>query len=612
MYEILDKVNSPADLKKLNNRELVLLCGEIRRFLIENITKTGGHLASNLGVVELTVALNLVYDFPKDKIIWDVGHQSYVHKILTGRRDGFSGLRKFGGMSGFPKTSESEYDCFNTGHASTSVSAALGMARARDLKNEDYNVTAVFGDGAMTGGLIYEALNDAGHRGTPLVLILNDNEMSISKNVGALSKYLRKLRQAPGYHKSKRRVERFLDTLPVLGKPVKKVITVFKDMLRKYVIPSNFFDDLGMIYLGPIDGHNVSALVSVLKLAKGMDRPVLVHVITKKGYGYAPAEINPQKYHGIAPSGFAHKKQTKYKDYSECAGKTLVRLAQNNENLTAITAAMPSGVGLTEFSEKYPKRFFDVGIAEEHAVTLASGMSIAGMTPVFAVYSSFLQRSYDQILHDMCLQKLHVVLLVDRAGIVGADGETHHGLYDIEFLSNMPYMTVLSPSCFKELEQMLEYAVNVCKGPVAIRYPRGNGEADDIGDFEIGKFNITGKVTGNVIVATGRTLINAKEAAKLLEEKNIEVCIVSLPTISPLPEGLGEVLKKAKKIVTAEDHSLNGGIGTQIGALLAQDNYSGEFCRIAFPNEPIVHGTVEELDKKYGLDPESIAKCFFN
>ena len=612
MYEILDKVNSPADLKKLNNRELVLLCGEIRRFLIENITKTGGHLASNLGVVELTVALNLVYDFPKDKIIWDVGHQSYVHKILTGRRDGFSGLRKFGGMSGFPKTSESEYDCFNTGHASTSVSAALGMARARDLKNEDYNVTAVFGDGAMTGGLIYEALNDAGHRGTPLVLILNDNEMSISKNVGALSKYLRKLRQAPGYHKSKRRVERFLDTLPVLGKPVKKVITVFKDMLRKYVIPSNFFDDLGMIYLGPIDGHNVSALVSVLKLAKGMDRPVLVHVITKKGYGYAPAEINPQKYHGIAPSGFAHKKQTKYKDYSECAGKTLVRLAQNNENLTAITAAMPSGVGLTEFSEKYPKRFFDVGIAEEHAVTLASGMAIAGMTPVFAVYSSFLQRSYDQILHDMCLQKLHVVLLVDRAGIVGADGETHHGLYDIEFLSNMPYMTVLSPSCFKELEQMLEYAVNVCKGPVAIRYPRGNGEADDIDDFEIGKLNITGKETGNVIVTTGRTLINAKEAAKLLEEKNIEVRIVSLPTISPLPEGLGEVLKKAKKIVTAEDHSLNGGIGTQIGALLAQDNYSGEFCRIAFPNEPIVHGTVEELDKKYGLDPESIAKCFFN
>lgn len=612
MYEILDKVNSPADLKKLNNRELVLLCGEIRRFLIENITKTGGHLASNLGVVELTVALNLVYDFPKDKIIWDVGHQSYVHKILTGRRDGFSGLRKFGGMSGFPKTSESEYDCFNTGHASTSVSAALGMARARDLKNEDYNVTAVFGDGAMTGGLIYEALNDAGHRSTPLVLILNDNEMSISKNVGALSKYLRKLRQAPGYHKSKRRVERFLDTLPVLGKPVKKVITVFKDMLRKYVIPSNFFDDLGMIYLGPIDGHNVSALVSVLKLAKGMNRPVLVHVITKKGYGYAPAEINPQKYHGIAPSGFAHKKQTKYKDYSECAGKTLVRLAQSNENLTAITAAMPSGVGLTEFSEKYPKRFFDVGIAEEHAVTLASGMAIAGITPVFAVYSSFLQRSYDQILHDMCLQKLHVVLLVDRAGIVGADGETHHGLYDIEFLSNMPYMTVLSPSCFKELEQMLEYAVNVCKGPVAIRYPRGNGEADDIGDFEIGKFNITGKETGNVIVTTGRTVINAKEAAKLLDEKNIEVCIVSLPTISPLPEGLGEVLKKAKKIVTVEDHSLNGGVGTQIGALLAQDNYFGEFCRIAFPNEPIVHGTAEELDKKYGLDPESIAKCFFN
>ena len=321
MYEILNKVSSPADLKKLSNKELVLLCGEIRRFLIDNITKTGGHLASNLGVVELTVALNLVYDFPKDKIVWDVGHQSYVHKLLTGRRGGFASLRKFGGMSGFPKTSESEYDCFNTGHASTSVSAALGMARARDLRNEAYSVAAVFGDGAMTGGLIYEALNDAGHRGTPLVLVLNDNEMSISKNVGAISRYLRRLRQAPGYHKSKRRVERFLDKLPVLGKPVKKVITVFKDILRKYVIPSTFFDDLGLEYLGPIDGHNIEALVSVLTLAKEMGKPVLVHAVTKKGNGYAPAETNPQKYHGIAPSSPQLKNRAAYKDYSECAGK---------------------------------------------------------------------------------------------------------------------------------------------------------------------------------------------------------------------------------------------------------------------------------------------------
>lgn len=607
MYEILDKVNSPEDLKKLNKRELILLCGEIRRFLIDNVTKTGGHLASNLGVVELTVALNLVYDFPRDKIVWDVGHQSYVHKILTGRRDKFGGLRKFGGMSGFPKTSESEYDCFNTGHASTSVSAALGMARARDLKNENYNIAAVFGDGAMTGGLIYEALNDAGHRGTPLVLILNDNEMSISKNVGALSRYLRKLRQAPGYHKSKRRVERFLDELPILGRPTKKAITVLKDMLRKYVIPSTFFDDLGMEYLGPIDGHNISALTGVLTLAKGMDKPVLVHVVTKKGNGYAPAETNPQKYHGIAPSGIKAKNKKCYKDYSECAGKTLIELADKNKSIVAITAAMPSGVGLTEFSEKYPNRFFDVGIAEEHAVTLASGMAISGMVPVFAVYSSFLQRSYDQILHDMCLQKLHVVLLVDRAGVVGADGETHHGLYDIEFLSNMPYMTVLSPSCFKELEQMLDYAVNVHKGPIAIRYPRGNTESDCINNFEPGKYNIIGRESENVIITGGRTVRNAEIAAGILKEKNIDVCIMTLPTLSPLPGNIGDVLKKAKRILTVEDHTKEGGIGTKIASVIAENKYTAEFCTIAFPNEPIVHGTVEELDKKYGLDPESIA-----
>ena len=610
MYEILDKINSPEDLKKLNKNELILLCSEIRSFLIEKVTKTGGHLASNLGVVELTVALHLVYNFPQDKLIWDVGHQSYVHKILTGRRECFDTLRQLNGISGFPKRAESKYDCFNTGHSSTSVSAALGMARARDLAHDSYCVAALFGDGAMTGGMIYEALNDIGHKKTSIVLILNDNEMSISKNVGALSKYLRRLRQTPGYHKSKKKVERFLDKIPGIGEPTKKLILKMKTAIRTNVIPSTFFDDLGIEYLGPVDGHDIQALKRVLTLARGMETPVLVHVITKKGKGYAPAEINPQDYHGIAPYSTITQEKKQYKDYSECAGATLVRLAENNKSIVTITAAMPSGVGLIPFSEKYPERFFDVGIAEEHATTFSAGLAACSFVPVFAVYSSFLQRAYDQILHDVCLQGLHVVLLVDRAGAVGADGETHHGLYDIAFLSNMPSMTILSPSSFRELEEMLDYAINKHTGPIAIRYPRGNTSIDLAGSFEPDKCRIIGKPCENVIITCGRTVKTAQDAANLLNDQGIEVCIAALSTISPLPDNLLPLISTAKRVITIEDHSISGGIGEKIGSLITQSGYNIKFTPIAYPNEPIVHGTVSELDIKYGLDAKSVYKEF--
>ena len=611
MYEILDKLTSPDDLKNLSKSELYSLCDEIRAFLVEKVTKNGGHLASNLGVVELTVALHLIYDFPKDKIIWDVGHQSYVHKILSGRKDRFDTLRQLDGLSGFPKTAESVYDCFNTGHSSTSISAALGMARARDLKKEDHRIVAVFGDGALTGGMMYEALNDIGHKQTPLVLILNDNEMSISKNVGALSKYLRRLRQTPGYHKSKKRVERFLDKIPVIGVPLKTLMQKLKTAVRSSVIPATFFDDLGLSYLGPVDGHDISAIIKVLLLAISMEKPVIVHLITKKGKGYLPAEENPQKYHGISPAGAQSDiGSCKYKDFSHCAGQTLINLAKNNDKLVTITAAMPSGVGLLEFAKLYPDRFFDVGIAEEHASTFAAGLAAAGMIPVFAVYSSFLQRAYDQILHDVCLQGLHAVFLIDRAGVVGPDGETHHGLYDISFMKSMPNMAILSPHSFKELEQMLDYAVNKHNGPIAIRYPRGSEACSIYDDFEFGICYTTDELCENVIIASGRTVKTAYDAAKILEERGINVQIISLPTISPLGDDLARMLSKAKRVVSIEDHSIAGGIGESIGAMIARMGIYVDFTPLAYPNEPIVHATVEELDEKYGLSAKSLADKF--
>ncbi len=609
-YNLLEKINSPCDLKKLKWTQLDELCSEIRKFLVENVTKTGGHLASNLGVVELTVALHLVYDTPNDKLIWDVGHQSYVHKILTGRRDRFNTIRTFGGLSGFPKTNESEHDSFNTGHSSTSVSAAVGMARARDLKGTKENVAAIFGDGAMTGGMIYEALNDVGHRKTPLVLILNDNQMSISENVGGLSKYLVGLRQTNNYQRSKRAVKNFLGRIPFIGKKAQRGITALKDAIKLSVLPSTFFDDLGIEYLGPVDGHNIHDLVKVLTLAKSMREPVLVHIITKKGKGYEPAEKNPQKWHGISPSSSKKSDELKYSDCSECAGKTILELGKKNSNFVAITAAMPVGVGLYEFSKAYPDRFFDVGITEQHAVTFSAGLASSGITPVFAVYSSFLQRSYDQLLHDVCLQNLHAVFLVDRAGVVGADGETHHGLYDISFLSDMPNMTLLSPSSFEELEEMIDYAINEHNGPIAIRYPRGVLSAPDRITFKPNNVVSYGENDKNIIITTGRMLKTALSAKEILANENVDVRVINLPTLIPICEELPKLLSKAEAVMTLEDHSISGGLSSVISSVIAENNINLKFEAAAFPNAPVIHGSVSELDNYYNLGKEQIAKRF--
>lgn len=606
MYDILDKINQPSDLRTLGKKELNELCSQIRSFLVDKVTKSGGHLASNLGVVELTVALHLVFDLPKDKIVWDVGHQTYVHKILTGRRDAFDTLRTYGGLSGFPKTNESVYDCFNTGHSSTSVSAALGMARARDLKGEDNFIAAVFGDGAMTGGMIYEAINDVGHNKTPLILVLNDNEMSISQNVGALSKYLRRLRHTKTYHISKAHISSFLSRIPLIGSCVQDKIRNIKDLIKLRVLPSNFFADLGIEYLGPVDGHNLFSLINVLSLAKSMNEPVLIHVKTKKGKGYDPAETNPHIFHGISPQSSSGITDLKYSDYSQCAGETLMRLAEKNSEFVAISAAMPLGVGLGTFSHKYPHRFFDVGIAEQHAVTLCAGLAISGITPVFAVYSSFLQRSYDQLLHDVCLQRLHAVFLVDRAGVVGSDGETHHGLCDISFLSDMPYMTILSPSCYEEFEAMIDYAINIHDGPIAIRYPRGSTQTMGTEEFKLGEIKVINEREKNVIITHGRMIQTAIDVSNILSKENIGIKIIALPTIYPIPEKLWQQLDGADISLVLDDHLQNGGLGMLIGALASSKGIKTH--TIAFPATPIIHGSVSQIDKHYGLDAESVAQ----
>ncbi len=606
---LLDFVNSPADLKKLNIDELNRLCAEIREALVDRVSENGGHLASNLGVVELTVAMHAVFDMPKDKIIFDVGHQSYVHKLLTGRRDRFDTLRKFGGISGFPKRGESEYDCFDTGHSSTSISAALGIARARDLAHEDYHVIALFGDGALTGGMMYEAMNDAGHSKTQLILVLNDNAMSISKNVGAVAKHLRTLRISPAYVKSKHAVEDFLSKVPVGGNAASKVIKTVKRGVRRTVLPTTLFDDLGFNYIGPVDGHNLQELISVFERAKAERKPVIIHALTKKGKGYAPAENNPSKFHGI--SAFDKKTGStpdSGETYSDRFGKTLVALAEKNDKIVAITGAMPIGTGLSEFSVKFKKRFFDIGIAEQHGVTLAAGFAAAGYIPVIPLYSSFLQRAYDQTLHDVCLQNLHVVFPVDRAGIVGSDGETHQGVYDISYLSHMPNMTMLSPSTFAELDNMLDYAVNKHEGPIAIRYPRGSVQAENVsGEFEFGKSVQISEGKDVNIIAAGRMVKRAQEAAELLEKSGVSCGIISMPTIKPLDKAAAvKAAMQTGRVVVIEDNVKTGGLGQMIAELLLSKELNCKFKHFAFPDIPIPHGSIAELDKLCGLDAESI------
>lgn len=612
MYKQLNKINSPMDIKEMSIDELTELSAEIREFLIDSVSKTGGHLASNLGIVELTVAMHTVFDMPKDKIVWDVGHQSYVHKMLTGRLDDFENLRMFGGMSGFPKRSESEYDSFNTGHSSTSISAALGMAKGRDLSGDEYDVIAVFGDGALTGGMMYEAMNDLGRSKTKVILILNDNAMSISRNVGAISKYLRNLRAKPAYFRSKRIVEKALNNFPVGGKTMAKGIRLFKKYIRRVVIPTTLFDDLGIDYIGPIDGHNMKSLIDVMESAKEHDKSVIIHINTKKGKGYKFAENNPQKFHGISRFEVSSGNIDAVKnnvDYSAVFGKKLCDIAGENDKVVAITGAMPIGTGLSEFLSKYKSRFFDVGIAEQHAVTFAAGLAVSGYIPVVPLYSSFLQRAYDQTLHDVCMQNLHVVFGVDRAGVVGADGETHQGVYDISYLSHMPNMTILSPCNFYELEQMLDYAVNKHNGPIAIRYPRGNIQAEiEKKPFILGQSNTIKDGSDISIFASGRMVVTAMKINKILIENGIDAEVVEIPTIKSFDnEIIMQSCLKTKNAIVIEDNVKIGGLGSMIAEVLEECNINISFKAFGFPDLPIVHGTVAQLDKLYGMDAESIA-----
>lgn len=610
---ILSKVNSPQDIKKLSDNEFKQLSSEIRNFLLENVSKTGGHLASNLGIVELTLALHKIFDSPKDKIIWDVGHQSYVHKIITGRKDKFITLRKFKGISGFTKTVESQHDIFNTGHSSTSISAALGIAKARDIKGEKYKVVAVIGDGALTGGMAFEALNDAGHSKNDLIIVLNDNEMSIAQNVGGLSKYLSKIRTEPIYYRVKKDIDNILHRIPAIGKSVAKTFERAKGSIKYLIMPGAIFEDLGLTYLGPIDGHNIRELNNVLSRAKELKGPVLVHILTKKGKGYKFAEENPDKFHGVGlfnvETGETQKKDKP--DFSEAFGNIVSELAKQDERIIAITAAMPSGTGLSKFAKEFPKRFIDVGIAEQHAVTLAGGLATQGLKPIVAIYSTFLQRAYDQIIHDIALQKLPVVFAIDRAGVVGADGETHHGVFDLSFLSHIPNMVIMAPKNYYELNEMLKLSVDYTDGPVAVRYPRGIedtiAEIEDT-SIEFGKAETLLEGEDILVIGVGRMAKVAYEVSRELQSVGISAGAVNARFIKPFDhELIIEAVEGNKKIVIIEDNARRGGFGNNILDFLNSKEINYQDIKIfAYPDEFITHGSVQELHKTYGLDKDSI------
>ena len=603
---MLEKINSPKDLKKLNIGEKNKLAKEIREYIIEVVSENGGHLASNLGVVELTIAIHSVFNMPKDKIVWDVGHQSYVHKIITGRKEQFKTIRKFNGISGFPKINESEYDNFNTGHSSTSISAALGMARARDLKGENNQVIAVIGDGALTGGMALEALNDAGFSQTKMTVILNDNEMSISKNVGGLNMFLSKLRTKKLYTKSNLSIKKIVNKIPVIGKPIVKVIQRIKRSIKQLIIPKMFFEDIGFTYLGPVDGHDIEQLENIMKLSKLVQGPVLIHVLTKKGKGYKIAEENPDKFHATEQFDIKTGKTKKEKktDYSKIFGKKLVELAEKNDKIVAITASMKDGTGLAEFANKFPQRFFDIGIAEQHALTMAAGMAKEGMIPFVPIYSSFYQRAYDQVIHDIAIQNLPVIMCVDRAGVVGADGETHQGTLDMAFFRLVPNLTIMAPKDFKELEDMMEFAIELNK-PVVIRYPRG-GEDESV-KFEkhekikLGKAEMLREGKDISIIAIGKRVSSAIKLAQNYKEKGIDAEVINARFLKPLDaQTIKESIQKTKKVVTLEDGTKINGLGTAIEELIVEENLQNiKMEKQAWPDEFIKHGTVEELEKEY-------------
>ena len=610
MSKLLDKISSPIDVHKFSNKELTMLSNEIREFLIDNVLKTGGHLSSNLGVVELTLSLYKNFNLEKDKIVWDVGHQSYVHKMLSGRKDKFNTLRKYKGISGFPKISESKYDAFGTGHSSTSISAALGIARARDILKEDYNVVAVIGDGALTGGMSLEAINDVGFNKSKMIIILNDNQMSISKNVGALSNHLNMLRVAPNYNKIKNEINETLNT-SVVGKSVANSIHKIKDSIKNLVVPSKMFEEMGLKYIGPIDGHDIELMNEVLTRAKQIDGPVLIHVITKKGKGYELAEENPNKYHGVAGISDNRKKIDVKPGvkYSKAFGDFVVAEAEENEKLVCLTAAMPDGTGLNEFAKLYPNRFFDVGIAEEHATTLAAGMASAGLRPIFAVYSTFLQRAFDQIIHDVCIQNMPVIFAIDRAGIVGDDGETHQGIFDLSYLSLIPNMTVLAPKQVEELPVMMKWALKENR-PIAIRYPRDGDiyhKLNPLSEIKYGKWEKIIDGDKVAILSVGKMVQYVMLAHEELIEEGINPTIISASFIKPLDlEMLKELVENNYDIITVEDNVGNGGFGSYVIEELYNLGFKGKFKSLSFKDEFIPHGKVDLLYSDYGLDSTAI------
>lgn len=611
---VLDKIKQPNDIKNLSEEEINALPAEIREFLIDHLSKTGGHLASNLGTVELTIALHLLMDFPKDKLIWDVGHQAYTHKILTGRADEFEHLRQYGGISGFPKREESDCDSFDTGHSSTSLSAALGYCMARDLAGEDYKVAAVIGDGALTGGLAYEALNNASRlKKSNFLIVLNDNEMSISKNVGGMSTNLERLRTSSKYVGFKNDVLNSLESWPNGEKLIRKIRST-KNGIKSLMVPNMVFEDLGIMYLGPVDGHNIKAMLETFRMAVKIKGPVLVHVITKKGNGYLPAERHPSRFHGtdIFEIETGLPKRNPNPGYTDVFSTVMRKMGDRNPEVVAITAAMAEGAGLKRFRNMFPDRFFDVGIAEEHAVTFAAGLALGGRVPVFAVYSSFLQRAYDQILEDVCLQNLHVVFAIDRAGLVGADGSTHQGVFDVSFLTSMPNMTVMAPKNKWELSDMMKYAVSEHKGPIAIRYPRGEaycGLKDNRAPIEYGKSEEIKPGSKVMLFALGSMVKKAEEVCEQLKAHDIDAGICNARFAKPLDEEyLQSIKKQYDLIVTLEENVLTGGFGEQVQAFLYDNEYRGKVLKIAIPTEFVRHGSVTLLFKELHMDSESITE----
>ncbi len=615
---MLERIQKENDIKSIDREDLPILAQEIREFLVEKVSRTGGHLASNLGVVELTMAMHLSFDLPEDKIIWDVGHQSYTHKLLTGRRDGFDALRAYGGMSGFPKRRESPCDAFDTGHSSTSVSAGLGLVEARDIKGEDRYVVSVIGDGALTGGMAYEALNNASHLKTNYIIVLNDNHMSISENVGGMSRYLNHLRTADLYTGLKKGVTGMLEKVPVVGDPLIDKIRKTKSSIKQLVVPGMLFEDMGITYLGPLQGHNIPMLCRAFREAKKVKGPVLLHVMTQKGKGYAPAEEAPDKFHGVGPfdiiSGETLDKKKK-DSYTDVFGKVICAEAAGNPDIAAITAAMADGTGLTQFSRRFPRRFFDVGIAEGHAVTFAAGLAAGGMKPVLAVYSSFLQRGYDQIIHDVALQNLPVVLAVDRAGLVGSDGETHQGIFDLSYLSAVPNMTVLSPKNKWEMADMLRFAVHY-DGPVALRYPRGTaytGYEEYRAPVIYGKSEVIYEEEDIAILSVGHMFEEAVKVWEGLKEEGYSASLVNARFIKPMDEEMiRKMSRKHKILVTIEENVATGGYGERVLEYTSREGLDVRVLPLALSDAYVEHGSIDVLRKANGIDSGSMTKTILD